>query len=163
MLVLDSRTVDSTEVRESVTGFVADRCPWADLNAVRLVVTELLANVLHHTGGEWRLRLRAQERRLTLEVDDASPVRPTARQPDFAGGGGFGWRLVEQLADRVEVSPGPSGKTVRAEWWMPADRHRDARPQERPAQRPVRSAVRAGPAGSGPLTEPGPRLVDHAG
>ncbi|MEU3449742.1 ATP-binding protein [Streptomyces thermolilacinus] len=159
MLVLDSRTVDSAEVRESVTGFVADRCPWADLNAVRLVVTELLANVLHHTGGEWRLRLRAQEERLTLEVDDASPTPPTARQPDFAGGGGFGWRLVEQLADRVEVSPGPSGKTVRAEWWMPADRSREARHRERRD----RGSVRAGAAGAGPLAESGPRLVDHAG
>ncbi|MEU7567070.1 ATP-binding protein [Streptomyces fradiae] len=122
MLVLDSHTVDSAEVRETVSGFVAERCPWADLNAVRLVVTELLANALHHTEGEWRLRLHARDGRLTLELDDASTEPPSARQPDFAGGGGFGWRLVEQLADRVDVRPRPAGKTVRAEWWVPADR-----------------------------------------
>ncbi|MFJ6996389.1 ATP-binding protein [Streptomyces sp. NPDC003090] len=156
MLVLDSRTVDSAEVRDAVTGFVADRCPWADLAAVRLVVTELLANVLHHTDGDWCLRLRAQEQRLTLELDDASAAMPTARQPDFAGGGGFGWRLVEQLADRVDVRPGPSGKTVRAEWWVPAERGREGKAEARPGGR----AASAGAAGRATRTEPGQRLVD---
>ncbi|UUS30099.1 MULTISPECIES: ATP-binding protein [Streptomyces] len=127
MLVLDSRTADSGEVRDVVTGFVADRCPWADLAAVRLVVTELLANALRHTDGRWRLRLLVQGRRLTLELDDASPVPPEVRRPDFGGGGGFGWPLVLRLVDEVDVRPGPTGKTVRAVWWEPdADR-----PEER--------------------------------
>ncbi|MFJ8695560.1 ATP-binding protein [Streptomyces roseolilacinus] len=153
MLVLDSRTVDSAEVRETVTGFVADRCPWADLAAVRLVVTELLANALHHTDGAWCLRLRAQEQRLTLELEDTSPAPPTARQPDFEGGGGFGWRLVQQLTDRVDVRPGPTGKTVRAEWWVPADRRAEAGSRRRGGHRPVRPDA----PGSGS------RLMDHAG
>ncbi|MDT9685928.1 ATP-binding protein [Streptomyces sp. TRM76323] len=153
MLVLDSRTVDSAEVRETVTGFVTDRCPWADLTAVRLVVTELLANALHHTDGEWCLRLHAQEQRLTLEVEDTSPALPSARQPDFGGGGGFGWRLVEQLADRVDVRPGPAGKTVRAEWWAPADRRPEVGPGKRGSHRPTRPDA----------PESRSRLVDHAG
>ncbi|MCQ0021931.1 ATP-binding protein [Streptomyces somaliensis DSM 40738] len=153
MLVLESRTVDSAEVREAVTAFVADRCPWADLTAVRLVVTELLANALHHTGGEWRLRLHARERLLVLELEDTSPVRPRARQPDFGGGGGFGWRLVQQLADRIEVRPGAAGKTVRAEWRAPADRRTEAGARERDGHRPARRGA----------TGSVPRPVDRAG
>ncbi|MCP9988774.1 ATP-binding protein [Streptomyces sudanensis] len=164
MLVLDSRTVDSAEVRDIVTGFVADRCPWADLTAVRLVVTELLANALHHTDGGWRLRLRVREERLVLELEDTSPVRPSARRPDFGGGGGFGWRLVQQLADRVEVRPGATGKTVRAEWRAPADRRADRwrtsaerRTDTGGGEREYRRRARPG------VSEPVPHLVDRAG
>ncbi|MFV2118706.1 ATP-binding protein [Streptomyces sp. Act-28] len=153
MLVLDSRTVDSTEVRETVTGFVADRCPWADLTAVRLVVTELLANVLHHTDGEWCLRLRAQKRRLTLELEDTDPSPPSVRQPDFGGGGGCGGRRVHQLADRVDVRPGPTGKTVRAEWWAGADHRAEAGTRQRGSHRPERPDA----------PESASRLREHAG
>ncbi|MER7109897.1 ATP-binding protein [Streptomyces sp. NPDC000229] len=108
---------DCASARDTAARFVAEHCPWADLDAVQLVVTELTANALRHTRGWWRLRLRAEREELTVELEDSSPAVPEARTPDFTGdGGGFGWPMVLRLAGRVEVRPTPSGKTVRAVW-----------------------------------------------
>ncbi|MFC8918145.1 ATP-binding protein [Streptomyces sp. NPDC047821] len=116
MVVVISPYVDCASARDTAARFVAEHCPWADLDAVQLVVTELTANALRHTDGWWRLRLRAEHGELTVEVDDSSPAAPEARAPDFEGGGGFGWPMVLSLAGRVEVQPRPAGKTVRAVW-----------------------------------------------
>ncbi|MDN3295792.1 ATP-binding protein [Streptomyces ficellus] len=110
---------DCASARESAARFLAEHCPWADLDAVQLVVTELTTNALRHTEGWWRLRLRAEPEELAVELDDSSPVVPEARTPDFAGGGGFGWPMVLALASRVEVRPRAKGKTVRAIWSRP--------------------------------------------
>ncbi|WP_336323225.1 ATP-binding protein [Streptomyces lavendofoliae] len=108
---------DCASARDSAARFVSEHCPWADLDAVQLVVTELTANALRHTVGWWRLRLRADPGVLAVELDDSSTTLPEARTPDFTGGGGgFGWPMVLSLASRVEVQPTPSGKTVRAIW-----------------------------------------------
>ncbi|MEV3992433.1 ATP-binding protein [Streptomyces sp. NPDC049837] len=116
MVVVISPYADCASARDTAARFVAEHCPWADLDAVQLVVTELTANALRHTSGSWRLRLRAEHGELTVELDDSSPALPEARTPDFAGGGGFGWPMVLSLAGRVEVQPHAEGKTVRAIW-----------------------------------------------
>ncbi|MFI5801901.1 ATP-binding protein [Streptomyces sp. NPDC051561] len=96
-----------------------------------LVVSELVTNAVRHGGGRYTLALSASPETLTVCVGDRSTVRPQARTPDLSdGGGGFGWHLVELLADEVTVRPGQSvgrgrgavqprgrvmrGKTVRA-------------------------------------------------
>ncbi|MFF0739377.1 ATP-binding protein [Streptomyces sp. NPDC004111] len=92
-----------------------------------LVVSELVTNAVRHGGGRYTLALSASPDTLTVAVADRSSVRPSPRAPDTTGGtGGFGWHLVELLADEVTVMPGrvggPStgrrsalrGKTVRA-------------------------------------------------
>ncbi|OKJ96789.1 hypothetical protein AMK26_28470 [Streptomyces sp. CB03234] len=108
---------DCASARDTAARFVAEHCPWADLDAVQVVVTELTANALRHTDGWWRLRLRAERGELTVELDDSSPALPEARTPDFTGGGGgFGWPMVLSLAGRVEVHRTGTGKTVRASW-----------------------------------------------
>lgn len=117
MVVMISPYVDCASARDSAARFVTQHCPWADLDAVQLVVTELTANALRHTDGWWRLRLSAEPDVFSVELDDSSPVFPEARTPDFTGGGGgFGWPMVLSLAGRVEVRPTPAGKSVRAIW-----------------------------------------------
>ncbi|WP_405688324.1 ATP-binding protein [Streptomyces sp. NBC_01387] len=116
---MDSPLADSATAREAATRFLSQNCPWADVDAVLLVISELAANAARHTTGWWRLRLSAEAELLVVEMDDDSPVPPVAREPDFAGGGGFGWHMVQKLAGRVEISPRPSGKTVRAIWSRP--------------------------------------------
>lgn len=120
MVVLDSPLQDTATARDAAAEYVAEHCPWADLDAVLLVVSELVANAVRHTSGWWRLTLRADPEELVVEIDDASDEPPVAREPDFAGGGGFGWHMVQRLAGRVEVRPLPEGKRVRASWPRPA-------------------------------------------
>ncbi|GHH48314.1 ATP-binding protein [Streptomyces candidus] len=119
MVVLDSpqgANEDSASARETAAAYLTQHCAWADLDAVLLVVSELVTNAVRHTSGWWRLRLRAGHERLVVEMDDSSPQPPVPREPDFAGGGGFGWHMVQRLAGQVEVRPLPEGKRVRATW-----------------------------------------------
>ncbi|WUW11732.1 ATP-binding protein [Streptomyces sp. NBC_01465] len=120
VVVVDSPLADSATARDAAARFLVEHCPWADLDAVLLVVSELVANAARHTAGWWRLRLSAGPGELVVELDDSSPHHPVARTPDFGGGGGFGWPLVLRLAGRVEISPLPLGKTVRTIWTRPA-------------------------------------------
>ncbi|MBM9622749.1 ATP-binding protein [Streptomyces zhihengii] len=106
--------------RSATAEFLAQHCPWADLDAVLLVVSELVANAARHTAGWWRLRLTAGSDTLVVEIDDSSPQLPVAREPDLAGGGGFGWHMVQRLAGHVEVSLQPYGKRVQAAWMRTA-------------------------------------------
>ncbi|QGV82896.1 ATP-binding protein [Streptomyces ficellus] len=112
---------DCASARDTAARFVAEHCPWADLDAVQLVVTELTANALRHTEGWWRLRLCAEPGELAVELDDSEPAAPAPRKPDFSGGGGFGWHMVQSLASRVEILPTRVGKTIRAIWYRQAE------------------------------------------
>ncbi|MDH2393770.1 MULTISPECIES: ATP-binding protein [Streptomyces] len=111
---------DSVAARQAAAAFVLRNCPWADADAVLLVVSELVANVARHTAGWWRLHLSAGADALTVEMEDSSPLLPVPREPDLAGGGGFGWHMVLRLAGQVEVRPLPYGKRVQATWLRPA-------------------------------------------
>ncbi|GAA3490605.1 MULTISPECIES: ATP-binding protein [Streptomyces] len=124
MVVLDSpqgAQGDSATARDAAAVYLAQHCPWADLDAVLLVVSELVTNAVRHTSGWWRLRLRVGKEQLVIDMEDSSREPPVPREPDFAGGGGFGWHMVQRLAGQVEVRPLPDGKQVRATWLRPAD------------------------------------------
>ncbi|MFC5724779.1 ATP-binding protein [Streptomyces gamaensis] len=119
MVVIESPDGDAARARRATAEFLARHCPWADLDAVVLVVSELVTNAVRHTGGWWRLCVRAARGRLVVEIADASPRPPAPREPDLTGGGGLGWHMVERLAGRLEVDRRPGGKTVRATWLRP--------------------------------------------
>ncbi|WP_255306201.1 ATP-binding protein [Streptomyces sp. Wb2n-11] len=120
MVVLDSLQESSATAREAAADYLTRYCPWADLDAVLLVIGELMANAVRHTSGWWRLTLLVGPEELVIEMDDSSDQLPVAREPDFSGGGGFGWHMVHRLAGRVEVNPLPEGKRIRAVWPRPA-------------------------------------------
>lgn len=85
-------------------------------DTVILVVSELVTNALRHGGGACTLRLTAHPGAIEVAVGDSSPRLPRMRTPDLVEGtGGFGWHMVNDLAHRVVVTPGPEGgKTVHA-------------------------------------------------
>ncbi|MEU9010293.1 ATP-binding protein [Streptomyces sp. NPDC048479] len=119
VVIEDSPHRDSSGARRATADFLLHYCPWADGDAVLLVVSELVANALRHTAGWWRLHLTAGQDTLVVEMDDSSPLPPVPREPDFTGGGGFGWHMVLRLAGQVEVRPLPHGKRVQATWMRP--------------------------------------------
>ncbi|RAJ79688.1 MULTISPECIES: ATP-binding protein [unclassified Streptomyces] len=108
-----------TEARQSAARFLAEHCPWADTDAVLLVVSELVTNASRHTGALARLRLRVDAGGLAVEVEDADPRAPVPRTPDLGGGGGFGWHMVERLAEQLSVRPSADGKCIAAGWAAP--------------------------------------------
>ncbi|MFD5427757.1 ATP-binding protein [Streptomyces sp. NPDC127084] len=84
------------------------------VEAVLIVVSELVGNARRHAPGPCTLRLRADESELDIAVSDTSPRLPRAHAPDLSGvRGGWGLRVVTELAGEVRVRPGPgAGKTV---------------------------------------------------
>lgn len=108
-----------TQARHTAARFVAEHCPWADADAVLLVVSELVTNADRHTGALARLRLCADAGELAVSVEDADPRVPVPRTPDLGGGGGFGWHMVERLAERLAIRPAAGGKCIEAAWAAP--------------------------------------------
>lgn len=93
-----------------------------------LLVSELVTNAVRHadTGGlVLVLRLETAGPWLRIEVHDADPRQPQPRIPDRLDGSGFGFVLVEALADKWGVREAMVGKVV----WAELDTRRDPEPQ----------------------------------
>ncbi|MCK7622689.1 SpoIIE family protein phosphatase [Streptomyces sp. RS10V-4] len=89
---------------------------------IELVADELITNALLHTDGEAIVNIRMPhgvERRLRLEVEDASSSLPRRREPGEAGVSGRGLLLVDRLADVWGVEPRGGGKCVWCEFNCP--------------------------------------------
>ncbi|RDG35888.1 ATP-binding protein [Streptomyces corynorhini] len=103
----------AAEAREATDGFLDGLCPEPSDRTrqnLLLVVSELVTNALRHAGEVTSLRLRADRRSLQIEVRDPSPALPLDRTPDLTGrSGGFGWPMVQRLADGVTVRPASGG------------------------------------------------------
>ncbi|MFE9774693.1 SpoIIE family protein phosphatase [Streptomyces sp. NPDC005931] len=87
-----------------------------DLDAILLVVSELVTNALVHTDGQVRLDLTVVNGRLRLAVADASPrspVKPTSIGWEATGGRGI--LLVEAVSAAWGTLPVSGGKQVWAE------------------------------------------------
>jgi anti-sigma regulatory factor (Ser/Thr protein kinase) len=96
----------------------ADEDRQAVADDVLLLVSELVANACLHAGGPEELVLDLDQRRLRVEVVDASPVRPVPRRPgDVTQPGGHGLRVVERLAREWGSQPRGGGKAV----WIEVD------------------------------------------
>ncbi|WP_327407113.1 ATP-binding protein [Streptomyces sp. NBC_01288] len=85
-------------------------------DTVVLVVSELVTNALRHGGGTCTLNLTAYPDGVEVAVHDRSPQMPRMRTPDLNGGtGGFGWPMVDRLAQTTAVTRrAAGGKTVSA-------------------------------------------------
>ncbi|MFE9674188.1 ATP-binding protein [Streptomyces sp. NPDC006259] len=85
----------------------------AEVDAVMIVVSELVTNAIQHADGVTGFRLGAAADTLTICVDDASREQPHTRHSHPWEPGGFGWPLVQRLSETVRVDTRPDGKTVR--------------------------------------------------
>lgn len=87
------------------------------VNDLVIAVAELAANTLVHTSGPGTLTLWITDDEVICQVQDqgqitdprAGMIRPA---PDAPGGGRGLW-VVHQVCDRVEISTGQAGTTVR--------------------------------------------------
>ncbi|GAB2980590.1 SpoIIE family protein phosphatase [Streptomyces pseudoechinosporeus] len=89
---------------------------------VELVADELITNALMHTEGSAIVTLRAltgSDRRLRVEVEDASSALPRRREAGECGVSGRGLLLVDRLADVWGVEARGGGKCVWCEFIVP--------------------------------------------
>ena len=102
--------------RQALTGFgwlpARDRAAQTAADDLLLLVSELVTNACRHGAAPYRLTLEPIGADLRVEVADSGPELPTIRpdQPEVPGG--FGMRLVGQLASAWGVRTDQGGKTV---------------------------------------------------
>ena len=79
-----------------------------------LLVTELVANVVDHVGGDesFTLEVALADDWLRIGVVDGSAVRPVVRELDPVDPRGRGMRLVAAIADRWGAEDHRDGKRV---------------------------------------------------
>jgi anti-sigma regulatory factor (Ser/Thr protein kinase) len=104
---------------------------------VVLAVHELAANAVRYGAGAARLRMWNLAGALHCQVDDGSPPAPgngagsagrheadetdAASFPGVIAAPGHGLRVVQQVADRIQVLPGPQGSRVTVAFDLPPD------------------------------------------
>ncbi|MFC8865478.1 SpoIIE family protein phosphatase [[Kitasatospora] papulosa] len=101
---------------------------WADteqVDSAELMVSEMATNVLVHTDGDALLVAEVTgepgERRLRVEVADASDELPHTRRPGEMASSGRGLMLMEMLADAWGVDPRGEGKSIWFELYESAE------------------------------------------
>jgi anti-sigma regulatory factor (Ser/Thr protein kinase) len=85
-----------------------------DREDAALLVTELVANVVDHVGGEANLTLElsASDDWLRIAVVDGSSIRPVVQELSRDRPRGRGLRLVQAIADRWGSEDHEGGKRV---------------------------------------------------
>ncbi|MFC5172499.1 ATP-binding SpoIIE family protein phosphatase [Streptomyces mutomycini] len=101
---------------------------WADaeqVDSAELMVSEMSTNVLMHTDGDALLVAEVTgergERRLRVEVADASDELPHKRRPGEMASSGRGLMLMEMLAAAWGVDPRGEGKSIWFELYESAE------------------------------------------
>lgn len=90
------------------------------VNDVLLVVSELVSNADRHAGGVSDFRVRPLAGSVAVEVSDRSSLFPHTPGTPLDVPGGFGWLLVNRIADHTEIRPFGDGKTITAFIPLPA-------------------------------------------
>ncbi|WP_449485897.1 ATP-binding protein [Streptomyces avidinii] len=84
------------------------------LDDVLLVVSELVSNAVRHAGGVTGFRIRQLPDAVAVEVSDGASIAPRTPGTPAEAPGGFGWMLVNRIAQRTEIRSGRGGKTITA-------------------------------------------------
>jgi anti-sigma regulatory factor (Ser/Thr protein kinase) len=77
-----------------------------------LVVTELVQNVIQHTGGGGELALSRDSEAVLVEVFDSSRDEPRVYPPDPRRVGGRGMLMVAAMSQAWGIRPTRTGKIV---------------------------------------------------
>ena len=85
-----------------------------DRQDAALLVTELVANVVDHSGSDanFTLELTLSDRWLRISVSDGSSVKPIVRELSRERPRGRGLFMVQAIADRGGSEEHPGGKRV---------------------------------------------------
>ena len=100
------------EARRLLRHYLAPHASGEIAEAVVLAVSELVTNAVEHAGTRVELRAGVDAGCLRIEVADGSGDLPRETEPRPGTVGGRGLRLVQQLADRWDVTTTATGKTV---------------------------------------------------
>ncbi|WP_430625576.1 ATP-binding protein [Streptomyces sp. NBC_01264] len=93
-------------------GVSPDSVPAAD---ALLITSELVTNAIRHGGGITHFHAALADDALHLAVSDPNPDHPSAHPTAHGRPGGYGWPLIQLLAERVDITPLPDGgKTITA-------------------------------------------------
>ncbi|MEU9799610.1 ATP-binding protein [Streptomyces sp. NPDC051000] len=104
----------SEEARRIARQVLASQATEALVDDVLMVVSELVSNAVRHAGGVTGFSVRCDTGAVVVEVADASATHPRSPGTSAEVPGGFGWLLVNRLAERTEVRSRPGGKTITA-------------------------------------------------
>jgi len=110
-----------TEARHLIAGSLEAWQLGALVPTAELAVSELVANAVRHGRGGVEVRVFASATKVRIEVRDRGGGRPSIREPHRAGPdvGGWGLRLVDQLADDWGTRVRPDDTLVWAELSAP--------------------------------------------
>jgi anti-sigma regulatory factor (Ser/Thr protein kinase) len=120
---------ESVAAARNGTREILESCGLSHLveNAV-LLVSELVTNAVRHAHGDGsplELLVIHSRTALRIEILDPDPRPPTPRAPGALDGSGFGFVLVEAIADDWGVSQTSTGKAVWIEFRTDAGTHRE--------------------------------------
>jgi serine/threonine-protein kinase RsbW len=89
------------------------------IDDARVVVTELVANVVRHAGTDVCIEVELLDDRLRIAVVDHAEGEVVLRTVDPRDLGGRGLHLVDELSECWGVDQHPGEKSVWAEWRVP--------------------------------------------
>jgi hypothetical protein len=141
-------------------------------DAVAVMVSELAANAVRHTGSHFTLNIERSEALIRVAVTDAGSGSPIMRNPEPIEPTGRGLQIVQALAADwgVVPAPNPPGKTV----WFTVDAapatheesesvHEVREPVERRGARAADGAMLESPRGGQETSANRARLSDRFG
>ncbi|MFI1000188.1 ATP-binding protein [Streptomyces galbus] len=105
---------------EEAWGAAGERPREEDLIDLSLVVSEMVTNAIRHGGGLTGFEVTVERDGVRLAVSDRSDAVPDGAYgvsgfPTTHGGNGYGWPLINRLAEEVTVRQRPrGGKTISA-------------------------------------------------
>ena len=105
------RAGDGAAIRRTASELLSGH-PDEMVEDVLLVITELVDNVVQHTGGGGELHLRRDDPTVWVEVHDHSRVFPQLQRHDPNRPGGRGLLLVAALSQTWGSRPTETGKLV---------------------------------------------------
>jgi anti-sigma regulatory factor (Ser/Thr protein kinase) len=138
-------------------------------DAVAVMVSELAANAVRHTGSHFTVTIDRSDDLIRVAVSDGGPGSPIVRNPEPVEPSGRGLQIVQALAADWGVVPAanPPGKTV---WFTvpaettPETQSRAGRERSEPAERAdPRAGDRRSPSATGGGRARPPNLTRPAG